>query len=186
MYGVCKLQSRLVCIKNKMESQWNTLYHLTQVIFKQWRHTPSSITYSHASQMPQSEGLVRGRGFSPTPIALPTTPSHQLYLVPVWLIAAGEKHTPQLTGLTSDSWLLPHIPCVSAPHLSRGAPQKSTSASPHLFFFQRTCFFSIELLEQRKRSLLTAPIACLRACILSSVLTVNSLNPPLAVGSGCW
>ena len=50
------------------------------------------------------------------------------------------------------------------------------------FFFQRPCFFSIELLEQRKRSLLTAPIACLRACILSSVLTVNSLNPPLAVG----
>lgn len=149
MYGVCKLQSRLVCIKNKMESQWNTLYHLTQVIFKQWRHTPSSITYSHASQMPQSEGLVRGRGFSPTPIALPTTPSHQLYLVPVWLIAAGEKHTPQMTGLASDSWLLPHIPCVSAPHLSCGSPQKSTSACP-ICFPQRPCVFSTELWEQRE------------------------------------
>ena len=99
-------------------------------------HRP--LLLSHASQMPQSEGLVRGCGFSPTPIALPTTPSHQLYLAPVWLIAAGEKHTPKLTGLASDSCLLPHIPCVSAPHLSCGAPQKSTSASPHLFFF----FFS--------------------------------------------
>ena len=132
-----------------MVSQWNTLYHLIQVIFKSWRQTPSSITYSHASQMPQSEGLVCGRGFSPTPIALPTPPSHQFYLVPVWLITAGEKHRPELTVLDSDSWLFPHIPCVFAPYLSYGAPQKSTSACP-IFFSQRPCFFSIELLEQRE------------------------------------
>ena len=111
-----------------------------------------------------------------------TPPSHQLYLVPVWLITAGEKHSPELTVLDSDSWLFPHIPCVFAPYLSYGAPQKSTSTSPIFFFFQRPCLFSIELLEQRKRSPLTASTVCLRACVLSSLLTVNSLNPPLAVG----
>ena len=77
-----------------------------------------------------------------------------------------------------------HSLCICSTPFLWSSSKVHLRLSPSFFFFfsQRPCFFFIELLEQRKRSLLTAPTACLRACILSSVLTVNSLNPPLALG----